>query len=41
MFETAYLGENVMNLVKQKVAQNVAISFGYCIFKKITVSFQK
>jgi hypothetical protein len=30
----AYLGENVINLLKQKVAQNVAISLGYFIFKK-------
>jgi hypothetical protein len=34
-FETAYLCENVINLLKQKVAQNVAISLGYFIFSKI------
>jgi len=34
-FETAYLGENVINLLMQKVAQNVAISLGYSIFRKI------
>jgi hypothetical protein len=28
-FETVYLGENVINLLKQKLAQNVAISLGY------------
>ncbi len=28
-FETAYLSENVINLLMQKVAQNVAISVGY------------
>ncbi len=28
MFETSHLGENVKNLRKQKVAQNVAISLG-------------
>jgi len=28
-FETAYLGKNIINLLKQKVAQNVAISVGY------------
>jgi hypothetical protein len=33
-FETAYLGENVINLLKQKVAQNVAISLGYFKFSK-------
>ncbi len=33
-FETAYLCENVINLLKQKVAQNVAISLGYFIFSK-------
>jgi len=31
-FETAYLGENVTNLLQQKVAQNVTISWGYFIF---------
>ncbi len=30
-FETDYLGENVMNLLKHKVAKNVAISLGYII----------
>jgi hypothetical protein len=29
-----YIGENVINLLKQKVAQNVAISLGYFIFSK-------
>ncbi len=33
-FETAYLDENVINLVKPKVAQNVTISLGYFIFSK-------
>jgi hypothetical protein len=33
-FETAYLGENVIDLLKQKVTQNVAISLGYFIFSK-------
>jgi hypothetical protein len=33
-FETAYLGENVIHLLQQKVAQNVAISLGYFIFSK-------
>jgi hypothetical protein len=33
-FETAYLGENVINLLQQKVAQN----FGYFTFKKIKSS---
>ncbi len=33
-FETAYLDENVINLVKPKVAQNVIISLGYFIFSK-------
>jgi hypothetical protein len=31
-FETAYLVENVMNLLKQKVAQKCCISLGYLIF---------
>jgi hypothetical protein len=34
MFETAYLGENVINLLQQKAAQNVAIPLGYFIFSK-------
>jgi hypothetical protein len=33
-FETTYLGKNVINLFKQKVAQNVAISLGFFIFSK-------
>jgi hypothetical protein len=33
-FEIAYLGENVFNLLHQKVAQNITISFGYFIFSK-------
>ncbi len=33
-FETAYLGENVINLLQQKVAQNIAISMSYFIFSK-------
>ena len=33
-FETAYLGENIINLFQQKAAQNVAISLGYFIFSK-------
>jgi hypothetical protein len=28
-FETAYLGENLINLLKQKIAQKVAIILGY------------
>ncbi len=34
MHEIAYLGEIVVNLLKPKVAQNVAISLGYFIFSK-------
>ncbi len=33
-FQSAYLGENVINLLKQKVTQNVTISFGCQILKK-------
>ncbi len=33
-FETAYLGKNVINLLKQKVAQKVAIILGYFILSK-------
>ncbi len=33
-FETAYLDKNVINLLKQKVAQKVAIILGYFIFSK-------
>jgi len=33
-FETAYLGENVINLLKQKVSQDVAIILGNFIFSK-------
>jgi hypothetical protein len=36
-----YLGENTINLFKQKVAQNVTISLGYFIFKKIIMSLQR
>jgi hypothetical protein len=32
--ETTYLGYNVINLFKKKVAQNVNISLGYFIFQK-------
>jgi hypothetical protein len=34
VLHTAYLAENTTNLLKQKVAQNVAISLGYFIFPK-------
>ncbi len=40
-FESAYLGENVINLPQQNVAQNIPMSLGYVIFKKITMSLQK
>ncbi len=40
-FETAYLGENVINLLQQKGAQNIPMSLGYFIFKKIIMSLQK
>jgi hypothetical protein len=33
-FETIYLGGNVKNLLKQKVAQKVTISLGYSISSK-------
>jgi hypothetical protein len=33
-FEHAYLGENVIDLPKQKIAQNVIFTLGYLIFKK-------
>ncbi len=33
-FETAYLGENLLNLLTQKVAQKVAIILGYFILSK-------
>jgi hypothetical protein len=33
-FEAAYLGENVLNLIKQKGALNITISLGYFIFSK-------
>ncbi len=33
-FETAYLGENVKNLPKQNIAQNVAFSLGFFCFLK-------
>jgi len=41
MFGIAYLGENLINLLKQKVAQNVTMSLGYFIFSKIIIGFQK
>jgi hypothetical protein len=41
MFGIAYLGENLINLLKQKVAQNVTMSLGYFIFSKIIICFQK
>jgi hypothetical protein len=34
MFGTAYLDENVKNLLTQKEAQNVTIILGYFIFSK-------
>jgi hypothetical protein len=40
-FERAYLGENVTKLLKQKVAQNVAISLGTSSFQKVTTGIQK
>ncbi len=33
-FETTHLVENGMNLLKQKVAKNVAISLGYSTISK-------
>jgi hypothetical protein len=33
-FETAYLGENLLNLPIQKIAQKVAIILGYFIASK-------
>jgi hypothetical protein len=33
-FDIANLGKNVKNLLNQKVAQNITISFGYFIFFK-------
>jgi predicted ABC-type ATPase len=40
-FETVFLGENLINLLKQKVAQKVAIILGYLILSKIIMSHQK
>jgi hypothetical protein len=40
-FETAYYGKNVMYLLKQKLAQNVAISLVFSSFQKIIMSLQK
>jgi hypothetical protein len=37
----AYLGENLINLIKQKVAKNVAISWATLFFQKIILSLQK
>ncbi len=34
MFETAYFGKNVINLLKQKVSQKVANIWGYFILSK-------
>ncbi len=34
MFETAYLGKNVINLLEQKVAHKDAIILGYFILSK-------
>jgi hypothetical protein len=39
-FENAYLGENVINLLKQKLAQNVAIFGAISSFQKIILSLQ-
>jgi hypothetical protein len=33
-FETAYLGENLLNLLKQKIAQKIAMILGYFILSK-------
>jgi hypothetical protein len=35
------LGENVINLLKEKEAHKIAISLGYCTPQKILMSFQK
>jgi hypothetical protein len=40
-FETVYLGENAINLLQQKVAQNVAIFGTTSSFQKGTMSLQK
>jgi hypothetical protein len=40
-FETAYLGENVINLLQQKGTQDITIYLGYFIFFKIIRSLQK
>jgi hypothetical protein len=40
-FETAYLGENAINLLQQKVAQNVTIFGTTSSFQKGTMSLQK
>jgi len=34
VLKTAYIGKNVINLLKQKVAKNFAIILGYFIFSK-------
>jgi hypothetical protein len=34
MIETSYLGKNLINLLKQKVAQKVTIVLGYFILPK-------
>jgi hypothetical protein len=35
MFKTPDLGKNLkLNLLQQKVAQNISISLGYCVFSK-------
>jgi hypothetical protein len=40
-FETAYLGKNLINLLKQRVAKKVTIILGYFILPKIIISLQK
>jgi hypothetical protein len=40
-FETAYLGKNVINLLKQKVAPKVTINLGYFILSKNHIELPK
>jgi hypothetical protein len=40
-FETAYLGKNVINMFKQKVAKKSSLFWASSSFQKITMSLQK
>ncbi len=41
IFQCAFLGKNIIDLLKQKIAQNATITLGYFVFSKNIMSLQK